>query len=217
MILRGCPIPCLYPTFPTTVPWLELYLLQANLEGRANTSPPSALSRPFQRKLTPHPAPPRPAPLSWLGPRLPGRRPDWAGPAGCCQPSVSDPPPSAAARQGQRIAQRGSQSDCRLPIPGAAVAHQQRFYIIYFTRNRYCPFRRQRTHPCYYGPVPITSDVGEGHLQAHQRDSRASPRRRAARALLRRLGRIQRKKTVVVGANALSPSPTHIYTTTDTH
>jgi hypothetical protein len=27
------------------------------------------------------------------------------------------------------------------------------FYIIYFTRNRYCPFRRQRTHPCYYGPV----------------------------------------------------------------
>ncbi len=27
------------------------------------------------------------------------------------------------------------------------------FYIIYYTRNRYCPFRRQRTHPCYYGPV----------------------------------------------------------------
>ncbi len=20
------------------------------------------------------------------------------------------------------------------------------------TQNRYCPFKRQRTHPCYYGP-----------------------------------------------------------------
>ena len=50
------------------------------------------------------------------------------------------------------------------PLSGARPAHAPRpppspplpsccFYIIYFTRNRYCPFRRQRTHPCYYGPV----------------------------------------------------------------
>ncbi len=64
--------------------------------------------------------------------------------------TMSPWPPLPAYGRGSQI----SVSPARGPVGERGWRGEARvcFYIVYYSQNRYCPFRRQRTHPCYYGP-----------------------------------------------------------------